>query len=428
MNPAPAAMGGDLVQAVAEVLRSEGPPGVLIERALALLGQALGAASVTFTDHDDDEPSVSIIAYEWCSGVLPSLRGRRFVNQDFAEDESLAAAARGHATFSEHVRHDARLQGPRGEAFLALGAEAFYSLPYVANGRIKFALSLLMAQPHPWPEAERALIGDVAVRMCTMLERDRALAAMQRSQQQQAELAHTRQALEQARRLSTLGLMLAGVSHELNNPLSIVGVHNALLEDELAGTPLAEHTEAIARAVQRCQGLVRSYLALARPAAPRLQTVDVPALCQLALDVVGHGLRPAGIHAEVQAEPAAQHWTTDPDQVLQVLVNLLLNAQRAMQDVAPERRRLRLQVRHLAEGDLLCIDVEDGGCGVAAADVPRLFEAFFTTHGREGGTGLGLALSSRIAAALGGQLGLQHTGPQGSCLRLQLPRRALPAG
>jgi signal transduction histidine kinase len=428
MNPPQAATGGELVQAVAAVLRSEGPPGVLIERAMALLGQALGAASVVFTDHEDDEPSVSTIAYEWCGGRLPPLRGRRFVNEDYAHDDSLAASARGQVAFSADVRNDPQLQGPHREAFLALGAEAYYSLPYIANDRIKFALTLLMAQPHAWPDAERALISDAAVRMCTMLERDRALAAMQRSQQQQAELAHTRQALEQARRLSTLGLLLAGVSHELNNPLSIIGIHNALLEDELAGTAMAEHTEAIGRAVQRCQGLVRSYLALARPAAPRLQTVDVPALCQMALDVVAHGLRPAGIHAEVQAAPAAQHWTTDPDQLLQVLVNLVLNAQHAMRDVAPERRRLRLHAQRLAEGDVLGIDVEDGGCGVAAADVPRLFEAFFTTRGSEGGTGLGLALSSRIVAALGGQLGLQHTGPEGSCLRVQLPRQALPGG
>lgn len=409
-------------QQLAEILRSEGPPGGLIERGLQLLGRQLGAASVVFTDHEDDAPSISTIAYEWCDGRLPALRGRRFVNQDFAEEDSLAASARGQPVGSADVRCEPRLQPEHRAAFVALGAVAYWSLPYIANGRIKFALTVLVPQPHDWPAEERALIADAAVRMCTMLERDRALAAMQRSAQQQAELARAGAALEQSRRLSTLGLLLAGVSHELKNPLSIIGIQNTLLQDELDGTPLAAHCQAIGRAMQRCHGLVQSYLALARPAAPRIQPTDVHALCRLALDLVAHQLRPAGVRVVLDTAQAPDPWPTEPDQLLQVLVNLLLNAHRAMQDVAPERRQLALHARWLPADDTLELRVQDGGCGIAEADLPRVFEPFFTTHGGDGGSGLGLALSSRSVAALGGQLAVQATGPQGTCMRITLPR------
>lgn len=415
---------GDVVQSLAEILRSEGPPGPLIERSLRLLGEHLGAATVTFTDHEDDDPSVSIIAHEWCDGRLPPLLGRRFVNQDFAKDDSLAASARGRATYSADVRVDAGLLPAHREAFLALGAVAFYSLPYIANGRIKFALTLLVPTPHDWTPRERGLIGDACVRMCTMLERDRALAAMQRSQQQQAELERARTALEQSRRLSTLGMLLAGVSHELNNPLSIVGIENALLEDELAGTPLVDHCQVIGRAVQRCRGLVQSYLALARPASPRIQPVDIQALCHLALELVAHQLRPAGIQIRWQPDPQSSPWQTDADQLLQVLVNLMLNAHRAMLGVVPERRVLTVRTRLASPDGALEIDIEDGGTGIARDDLPRLFEPFFTTHAGDGGTGLGLALSSRVMSALGGSLAVQATGPEGTCMRLSLPNRA----
>lgn len=411
------------VQQLAEILRSEGPPGPLIERALRLLGERLGAATVTFTDHEDDDPSVSIIAHEWCDGRMPALLGRRFVNQDFAQDDRLAASARGRAAFSTDVRADPQLLPPHREAFLALGAVAFYSLPYIANGRIKFALTLLMTEPHDWAVSERDLISDASVRMSTMLERDRALAAMQRSQQQQAELDRARTALEQSRRLSTLGLLLAGVSHELNNPLSIVGVENALLEDELAGTPLVAHCHVIGRAILRCRGLVQSYLSLARPASPHIQPVDVPALCHMALELVAHQWRPAGIEACCDFAADTGPWPTDADQLLQVLVNLILNAQRAMQGVAPARRVLTLRTRSGA--GTLEIEVEDGGTGIDQEDLPRLFEPFFTTHGGDGGTGLGLALSSRIVTALGGSLVVQATSPEGTCMRVSLAK--LPA-
>lgn len=418
MNPA----ASDFMQRLADVLRSEAPPGVLIERALQLLGERLGMASVVFTDHEDDDPSVSTIAYEWCDGRLPALIGRRFVNEDFAEDASLAASARGQAVGSRDVRSDPALKPQFRDAFLALGTIAYYSLPYVANGRIKFALTLLGGEPHDWTADEAALIGDAAVRMCTMLERDRALAAMQRSQHQQAELERARVALEQSRRLSTLGLLLAGVSHELNNPLSIIGVHNALLEEEVAGTPLAEHCDAIGRAVQRCSGLVQSYLALARPAAPRVAPTDIAALCRLAHELVAHRLRPAGIEARLLLDAAPPDWPTDADQLLQVLVNLMLNAHRAMLGVASERRVLTVRAQRTGAPEALDVTVEDGGSGIAAADLPRLFEPFFTTHAGSGGTGLGLALSNRSVAALGGRLEVQSTGPGGTCMSVRLPR------
>ncbi len=417
---------GELIAGLADILRSEGSPERLIGQALELLGRHLGAATVVFTDHEDEDPSVSTIAYEWRDGSLPALLGRRFVNEDFADADSLARSSLGWAARSADVRSDPALRPAFRDAFLALGAVAYYSIPYVANGRIKFALSLLLAAPHAWTADEARLIGDAIVRLCTMLERDRALDAMQQARQQQAELERSRHALEQSRRLSTLGLLLAGVSHELNNPLSIIGVHNALLADELAPGPLAEHCEAIARALQRCQGLVQSYLALSRPAAPQRREVDLHALCRLACELQAHGLRKAGIALHFDFQPGTERLHTDPDQLLQVLVNLVLNAQRALQDVPAARRQLRLSTRMTEAGGMLGIEVEDRGPGIAEADRPRLFEPFFTTHADSGGTGLGLALSSRIAVSLGGRLQLLHSGSQGSCLRVELPV-AVPA-
>jgi PAS domain S-box-containing protein len=233
----------------------------------------------------------------------------------------------------------------------------------------------------------------------------------------EAELARSREALAQSERLNALGSLLAGVSHELNNPLTVVVGQSGILEEELSGTAQAERAGKIKRAADRCARIVQTFLAMARARKPERRSVDINELIRAALDIAGYGLRASGIEVITRLADSLPQAEVDPDQLHQVLYNLIVNAQQALGDVAGQRR---IEIESALEGNDIRIAVSDNGPGVPAEIRSRVFDPFFTTKPQGIGTGIGLSFSMGVVQAHKGTLKLLDS-TAGARFELRLP-------
>ncbi len=240
-----------------------------------------------------------------------------------------------------------------------------------------------------------------------------------------AELRRQREALYQTEKLATMGTVLAGVAHELNNPLTAVTGYANLLRQELAGTPSATRAEAIAHAADRCASIVRNFLALARRHPPERQLVRLNDIARDAAELLAYHLRVDRIEVALDLAEGLPVLWADPHQLHQVVVNLVTNARDELRR-APEPRQLTLRTRADAIRGRVSLDVEDTGPGISAEIRDRIFEPFFTTKPVGQGTGLGLSLCHGIVESHGGTLSLVSEPGHGAIFRVELPVVAPP--
>jgi two-component system NtrC family sensor kinase len=239
------------------------------------------------------------------------------------------------------------------------------------------------------------------------------------------EIARQRDRLHQSEKMSALGSLLAGVAHELNNPLSIV-VGQALMLEEEGSDESAGRAVKIRAAAERCSRIVKSFLAMARQRGPEKRPVDLNEIVRSALDLVAYGIRSAGIkvNADLAADLPLIH--ADPDQLGQVVTNLILNAQQALKDV-PEPRRIRIRTRWKAARSQLRLVVADNGPGIPPDLRLRVFEPFFTTKPVGAGTGVGLSICHAVVSAHGGSIEVDETQGGGATFTIRLPGVAVQA-
>jgi PAS domain S-box-containing protein len=235
----------------------------------------------------------------------------------------------------------------------------------------------------------------------------------------EAELARQRQILHQNEKMSALGSLLAGVAHELNNPLSVVVGHAGLLEDFATDTAIRDRALKIRTAADRCARIVRTFLAMARSKPRQRTAVQLNGTVAEALEIVAYGLRTADVEVVRALAPDLPPVWADGDQLHQVFANLFVNAQQALQGVPPPRR---LMVTSGFDADMVWVEVADNGPGVPADIAHRIFEPFFTTKPQGVGTGVGLSVCHGIVAAHGGQIRLEPRTTQGATFVVSLPR------
>lgn len=235
----------------------------------------------------------------------------------------------------------------------------------------------------------------------------------------EAEATRQRERAHQAEKMSALGSLLAGVAHELNNPLSVVVAQSTMLRETAAEPKLAQRAERIHAAAQRCGRIVKTFLAMVRQQPPERREVDLNAVAAAALELAAYGLRSAGVEVETRLAPDLPRISADGDQLQQVVANLLVNAQQAMAD-RPEPRRLVIETRRDGAGVLLA--VEDNGPGVPEELRERIFEPYFTTKPLGAGTGVGLAVCRNIVTGHGGTLTLEAGAMGGARMAVRLPR------
>ncbi len=233
------------------------------------------------------------------------------------------------------------------------------------------------------------------------------------------EMRRQREAMHQTEKLAAMGQLLAGVAHELNNPLAVVMGQASMLVRALPDAATRTRVEKIEKAAERCARIVRNFLALARQEAPRRHRVPVTQTVEEALELMSYPLRVNGIEVCLELEPVPVLWA-DGHQLQQVLINLLTNAQHALR-ATPSPRRVVVSSRFDPKRQRVILEVADNGPGVPADAMPRLFEPFFTTKPAGQGTGLGLSLCRGIVEGHGGTLTVESAPGHGARFRIDLP-------
>lgn len=231
-----------------------------------------------------------------------------------------------------------------------------------------------------------------------------------------------RDALRQSEKLTAMGSLLAGVAHELNNPLSIVMGRAALLQDKTAGTPLAEDAHRIHEAAERCGRIVRTFLNMARQRPERRGPVQLADLVRGAAELLQYSLRASGVQLQLAAAPQLPELHADADRLGQAVLNLIVNAQQAM-SAQDGPRELAITSGHDAHQGRVWLRVADNGPGVPPEARERIFDPYFTTKGEGVGTGLGLPVSRSAARDHGGDLVLEDS-ERGASFLLWLPLQA----
>ena len=237
-----------------------------------------------------------------------------------------------------------------------------------------------------------------------------------------------REALRQSEKLTAMGSLLAGVSHELNNPLAIVMGRASLLEEKCEDNPaLVRDAQRIRDAAERCGRIVRTFLDMARSKPSRRGSVSLNDAVHAAVDMLGYTMRSHDIELRLQLDAHLPEVSADADQICQVVLNLLVNAQQALALV--ERPRWIVVSTGVAavdsadaRGGNVWMRVVDNGPGISALARARIFEAFFTTKAEGMGTGMGLSVSRALAREHGGELLLEAAQPDaGAAFCLTLP-------
>jgi len=255
------------------------------------------------------------------------------------------------------------------------------------------------------------------------------VAALERVKSTQAQLL-------QAEKLSAIGQLVAGVAHELNNPLTSVIGYAQLLHEELmdsSGTTpqrpapeVAHDLRRIAEESERAARIVRNLLAFARRQSAARVPQDVPDLIQRVLALRSYELRMTGVELETEFEPGLPSVIADGSQLQQALLNLILNAEQAMR--GRSRRRLLVGARFDVSSAAVELFVSDTGHGIEHMNLSRVFDPFFTTRDVGEGTGLGLSICYGIVRDHGGQINVESRVNVGTTFSVLLPARIEPEG
>ena len=287
-----------------------------------------------------------------------------------------------------------------------------------------YLVSTSTAQPPPIAEMLALLILTASLVWATARERN-LRAHYQRIAQELSTVYRKVQAnfegMKRAERLSSIGQLSAGLAHEIRNPLaSISGAADILAR---GSGPLdatnAKCLEIIRSECDRLNGLLTNFLSFAGPRPPHIRSVPIEPVLDNVLNLAAHGIRGKHIHFEKNVEDGLGAVECDPEQIEQVLLNLMINAIEA----SPDNGTVTLSAA--TRNSSIVIGVLDHGHGVAPAHIDRLFDPFFTT--KENGTGLGLPVAHQIVRQMGGELLAQTNPTSGMTFSVVLPGKAARA-
>jgi CheY-like chemotaxis protein/anti-sigma regulatory factor (Ser/Thr protein kinase) len=197
----------------------------------------------------------------------------------------------------------------------------------------------------------------------------------------------------------------------------VVG-YSTMMRDAAPDEATRQRANKIHAAAERCARIVKTFLTMARRKPEAWTPVLINQIIQSALDVVGYGLRGADIAVDLDLAPDLPPVAGDADQLNLVLMNLIVNAQHALQ-TRPQPRRLEIVTRPYH--GMVQIEVADNGPGVPAEIAERIFDPFFTTKPQGVGTGIGLSVCQGIVAAHGGQIGVTSRPEGGALFTITLP-------
>jgi len=226
------------------------------------------------------------------------------------------------------------------------------------------------------------------------------------------------QQLIQNERLAAMGQMIAGVAHELNNPLTAVLGVTELLRDSTPEDSARKQLDIAHRQARRAAQIVQSLLAFSRPPQPRKICLNLSELIQRSLQLHEHSLRTNCVTVDFAAAPDLPPILGDTSQLTQVFLNLIVNAEQAIREV---RDQGVLRIRVSRAGERVLATFQDDGAGIPGDILPRIFDPFFTTKRPGRGTGLGLSICLAILREHNGEIEAEPLPEGGSLFTISLP-------
>jgi two-component system NtrC family sensor kinase len=225
--------------------------------------------------------------------------------------------------------------------------------------------------------------------------------------------------LIQSEKMSAIGQLIAGIAHDLNNPLaSVVGFADFLADAPDVPPRLREPVHVIRSEAERAAAIVRNLLGFARKQELRRRPVSVQRALEGSLGLLRNEFLASRVEAVVEVDPHLPTIQADPTEIQQAFLNLLANASQA---IAAAGRPGRVTVRARTSGGLVLVELEDDGPGIPPGQLEQVFEPFFTTKPAGGGTGLGLSIASGIIRELGGRITARTGADGGACFAIELP-------
>ena len=223
--------------------------------------------------------------------------------------------------------------------------------------------------------------------------------------------------LIRSEKLASLGELVAGIAHELNNPLTGIMIHAPLIaEDPRLDDGLREDCRTVIHEAKRCSKIVKELLDFSRVSDPQKAMQSVNEAIDRTIAMVEHHADFNDINIIKEYDPDLPDTLMDASQIEQVLINMMVNASQAM----PQGGRLTIRTGVNTSGDRVYIRIEDTGCGIPEENMKKLFDPFFSTKGHKG-TGLGLSVSYGIIQSHGGEIEVDSKVGTGTTLTITLP-------
>jgi two-component system, NtrC family, sensor kinase len=226
--------------------------------------------------------------------------------------------------------------------------------------------------------------------------------------------------LRHAQTLTVAGRLLSALAHEVGTPLNIISGRAEFLQQSIPADDRRRHElEIIIGQIDRISGIIRSLLDTLRPAKPEIQRVDLASVVERLYPLLRHAARRDGVSLEAELPPALPPVSGDPNQLQQVLINLVMNAL----DAVGPAGRVRIAAAEAAHGDRdgVALTVADSGPGMPPEVRARVFEPFFTTKPPGRGTGLGLTICRDIVKEHAGDIRVESDGEHGTRVTVWLP-------
>lgn len=300
-----------------------------------------------------------------------------------------------------------------------LGSVPFVLVPLVSRGR---TLGVLIADNFvtgkPIVKEDVARLGAFANHASLAIENSRLYESLREKVEELSraneELSANRDKLIRYERLSVVGEMAAKIAHDIRNPMTAIGgFARRMLKRAPADTGSTSYLQIIVQEVDRLENILSDILSFSRPAAPRLQPVDLNRLISETYAMMGPELEQNQIRVSTELDPRLTTLQLDRDQMERVLINLIKNAIEAM----PEGGAITAATA--LEGEWVRIETTDTGPGIAEEDIDKIFEPFYTSKAT--GSGLGLTLASQIVSSHGGTMNVVRREPCGISIVIGLP-------
>ena len=228
----------------------------------------------------------------------------------------------------------------------------------------------------------------------------------------------TQAQLIQSEKLSAVGQFVAGVAHELNNPLTTVIGFSELLQSTNIDPKSKDHIDRIAKSALRCYKIVHSLLGFSRQHEPERKFADLHEIIEAVIEIVAYDMRSNNITLVREFSPDLPRIMADSHQLQQVILNILSNARQATEAF---RRDGRIVLRTGVSAAQVWLRIKDDGPGIPREIISRIFDPFFTTKPQGKGTGLGLSLSYGIVQEHGGTIRVESKPGEGAEFIIELP-------